>query len=92
MQMQSANLASAQQVDKKIRGGVCRPLKFSLRGDIMNYVDRGIVYIPIDKETTKEEMDKLKNQYPDRTVVFLRSGDKNMKLILSELIKARLIP
>lgn len=77
---------------KKIRGGVCRPLKFSLRGDIMNYVDRGIIYIPIGKETTKEEMDKLKNQYPDRTVVFLRSGDKNMKSILSELIKARLIP
>ena len=58
----------------------------------MKYVDNGIVYIPIDKETTKEEMDKFKKPYikQGKTVVFLRSGDKDMKSVISELIRARL--
>lgn len=58
----------------------------------MKYIDKGIIYIPIDKDTTKEEMDKLKQQYAaeDKTIVFLRSGNQNMKNILSELIKTRL--
>lgn len=58
----------------------------------MKYIDKGIIYIPIDKDTTKEEMDKLKQQYSteNKTIVFLRSGGQNMKNILSELIKARL--
>lgn len=58
----------------------------------MKYIDKGIIYIPIDKDTTKEEMDKLKQQYSteNKTIVFLRSGGQNIKNILSELIKARL--
>ena len=58
----------------------------------MKYIDKGIIYIPIDKDTTKEEMNKLKQQYSteNKTIVFLRSGGQNMKNILSELIKARL--
>lgn len=60
----------------------------------MKYVDRGIVYIPIDKDTTKEEMDKLKAPYIEqgKTVVFLRGGDKDMKAVIVELIRTRLNP
>lgn len=60
----------------------------------MKYVDRGIVYIPIDKDTTKEEMDKLKASYigQGKIVVFLRSGDKDMRTVVGELIRTRLNP
>lgn len=60
----------------------------------MKYVDMGIVYIPIDKNTTKEEMDKLKAPYIEqgKTVVFIRSGDKDMKTVIGELIRTRLTP
>lgn len=60
----------------------------------MKYVDGGIVYIPIDKDTTKEEMDKLKASYigQGKTVVFLRSGDKDMRTVVGELIRTRLNP
>jgi hypothetical protein len=60
----------------------------------MKYVDRGIVYILIDKDTTKEEMAKLKTSYIEqgKTVVFLRSGDKDMKTVIGELIRTRLNP
>lgn len=60
----------------------------------MKYVDKGIVYIPIDKNTTKEEMDKIKVLYIEqgRTVVFIRSGDKDMKTVIGELIRTRLNP
>jgi precorrin-4 methylase len=60
----------------------------------MKYVDRGIIYIPIDQDTTKEEIDKLNASYIEqgKTVVFLRSGDKDMKTILGELIRTRLNP
>lgn len=60
----------------------------------MKYVDRGIVYIPIDKDTTKEEMNKLKAPYIEqgKTIVFLRSGDKDMKTVIGELIRTRLNP
>lgn len=55
----------------------------------MKYVDRGIVYIPIDKDTTKEEMEKLKQQHADKTIVFLRSGDQDMKKVLYNFIVPR---
>lgn len=55
----------------------------------MKYVDKGIVYIPIDKDTTKEEVDKLKARYPNKTVVFLRSGNENMKKVLLNFIVPR---
>ena len=60
----------------------------------MKYVDRGIVYIPISKDTTKEEMDKLKASYIEqgKAVVFLRSGDKDMRTVVGELIRTRLNP
>jgi hypothetical protein len=60
----------------------------------MKYVDRGIVYIPIDKDATKEEMKTLKAPYikQGKIVVFLRSGDKDMKTVIGELIRTRLNP
>lgn len=60
----------------------------------MKYADKGMVYIPIDKDTTKEEMDKLKTPYIEqgKVVVFLRSGDNDMKTVIGELIRTRLNP
>ena len=60
----------------------------------MKYVDRGIVYIPIDKDTAKEEMKKLKAPYTEqgKVVVFLRGGDKDIKTVIGELIRTRLNP
>lgn len=58
----------------------------------MKYIDKGIVYIPIDKDTTKEEMDKMKALYIEQSkvVVFLRGGDKEIKTVMGELIRVRL--
>jgi hypothetical protein len=60
----------------------------------MKYIDRGIIYIPIGKDTTKEEMDKLKVPYIEqgKTVVFLRDGNKDMKTVIGELIRTRFNP
>lgn len=55
----------------------------------MKYVDRGIVYIPIDKDATKEEMDKLRLEHTDKTIVFLRSGNQDMKKVLYNFIVPR---
>ena len=55
----------------------------------MKYVDKGIVYIPISKDTTKEEMNELKTQHPNKTVVFLRSGEEDMKKVLLNFIVLR---
>lgn len=55
----------------------------------MKFIDRGIVYIPISKDTTKEEIEKLKLQHPGKTTVFLRSGDGNMQKILLNFIVPR---
>jgi hypothetical protein len=55
----------------------------------MKYVDRGIVYVPIDKNTTKEEMDKLRSEHADKTIVFLRSGNQDMKKVLYNFIVPR---
>ena len=55
----------------------------------MKYLDRGVAYIPIDKNTTKEEMDILRLQHSDKTVVFLRSGNENMQKILLNFIVPR---
>ena len=63
-----------------------------LGGDIVNYINRGIVYIPIDKNTTKEEMDSIKATYlvKKQTVVFLRDGNQNIKRVISDLLNANL--
>ncbi len=45
----------------------------------MKYVDKGIIYIPINKDTTKAEMDDIKQKYQDKTIVFLRSGNEDIK-------------
>ena len=55
----------------------------------MKYLDKGIIYIPIKQDTTKEEMEELKLQHPDRTTVFLRSGNENMQKILFNFIVPR---
>ena len=55
----------------------------------MKYLDKGIVYIPIHKSTTKEEMESLKSQHPGKTIVFLRSGDGSMQKILLNFIVPR---
>lgn len=56
----------------------------------MKYLDKGIIYIPIDKNTTQEEIKKLKETHNDKTVVFLRSGSCNIKTTISNLLKASL--
>ena len=55
----------------------------------MKFLDKGIVYIPISKDTTKEEIKALKSQHPDKTTVFLRSGNENMQKILLNFIVPR---
>lgn len=55
----------------------------------MKYLDRGIVYIPINKDTTQEEIEALRAQHPDKTTVFLRSGNENMQKILLNFIVPR---
>lgn len=55
----------------------------------MKYLDKGIIYIPINKNTTKEEMDKLRMGHQNKTVVFLRSGDGNMQKILLNFLVPR---
>ena len=55
----------------------------------MKYLDRGIVYIPIKQDATKEEMNKLKDKHNDKTVVFLRSGNIDMQKILLNFIVPR---
>lgn len=55
----------------------------------MKYLNKGIVYIPIKKDTTQEEIEVLKSQHPDKTTVFLRSGDGDMQKILLNFIVPR---
>ena len=55
----------------------------------MKYLDKGIIYIKINKDTTKEEMNELKQRYADRTVVFLRSGSMNIQKNLLNFIVPR---
>lgn len=55
----------------------------------MKYLDKGIIYIPITKDTTKEEMDDLKAQHKNKTVVFLRSGIEDIKENLLNFIVPR---
>ena len=55
----------------------------------MKYLDKGIIYIPINKNTTKEDMDRLRIEHQDKTIVFLRSGDGNMQKILLNLLVPR---
>lgn len=58
----------------------------------MKYIDKGVIYIPINKNTTKEKMELLKAPHVEhgKTVVFLRGGSQNMKSIISNLLKASL--
>ena len=56
----------------------------------MKYIDKGVVYIQIDHSTTKEEMDTLKEQYKNKTIVFLKNGTHNIKSTISSLLKASL--
>ena len=55
----------------------------------MKLLDRGIIYVPIDKYTTQEEMNEIRAKNYGRTVVFLRSGDENMQKILLNFIVPR---
>lgn len=55
----------------------------------MKYIDKGVIYIPITSDTTKEEMETIKLQHSDKTIVFLRSGDNNMQKILLNFIVPR---
>lgn len=55
----------------------------------MKLLDKGIIYIPIDKHTTKEEMDEIRAKNHTKTIVFLRSGDENMQKILLNFIVPR---
>lgn len=55
----------------------------------LKHVDRGIVYIPVNDNTTEQEINNAAKEY-DCTVVFFRSGKYSMKNILKELIKTTL--
>lgn len=55
----------------------------------MKYLDKGIIYIQIDKDTTKEEMNTLRAQHQNKTVVFLRSGIEDIKKNLLNFIVPR---
>ena len=55
----------------------------------MKYLDKGTIYIPIKKDTTQEEIELLKQQHPNKTVVFLRSGTGDMQKILLNFIVPR---
>lgn len=55
----------------------------------MKLVDKGVIYIQIDKHTTKDEMDEIRAKNNSKTVVFLRSGNENMQKILLNLIVPR---
>ena len=55
----------------------------------MKYLDKGIIYIPIKQDTTKEEMDTIRSKHKDRTVIFLRSGYGSMQKILLNFIVPR---
>ena len=65
-------------------------LSENIHGGIMKYLDRGIIYIHIDKNTKAEEMERIKKVYSDKVVVFLRSGNQNMNTTISNLLKASL--
>ena len=56
----------------------------------MKYLDRGVIYISITTDTTKEEIDTMKEQYKDKTIVCLRSGKTDMNIVLKNLLKASL--
>lgn len=55
----------------------------------MKYVDKGIVYIPIKHDTTQEEINQLKEQHKNKTIVFLRSGKDDMQKNLFNFIVLR---
>lgn len=55
----------------------------------MKYIDQGIIYIPIKHDTTTQEMNKLRAQYQNKTIVFLRSGNENMQKNLLNFIVPR---
>jgi hypothetical protein len=61
----------------------------NIHGGLMKYLDKGMVYIQIDKDTTKEEMDTLKSKHQDKTIVFLRSGSEDIKKNLLNFIVPR---
>ena len=58
----------------------------------MKYIDSGIIYIPIDQDTTKEEMQELQKSSVanGQTVVFFRTGRQNMQRTISDLLNASL--
>ena len=56
------------------------------------YINKGVIYVPVDANATKEEMDKLIDDYKstNKTVILLKSGKQDIKSTLTELIKTRL--
>jgi hypothetical protein len=55
----------------------------------MKLLDKGVIYVPIDKHTTKEEMNEIRSKNHTKTVVFLRSGTEDMQKILLNFIVPR---
>jgi hypothetical protein len=54
----------------------------------LKHIDRGVVYIPVNDHTS--DLDKIIEEHKHHTVVLLRSGQYNIKNILTELIKTTL--
>jgi hypothetical protein len=55
----------------------------------MKLLDKGVIYVPISKNTTKEEMNEIRSNNHTKTVVFLRSGDTDMQKILLNFLVPR---
>ena len=58
----------------------------------LQHIDRGVIYLPINKDMSNEEMDEIikEHQRHKKTIVLFRSGKYDMKNILKELLKTRL--
>lgn len=55
----------------------------------MKLLDKGVIYVPISKNTTKEEMNEIRSNNHTKTVIFLRSGDTDMQKILLNFLVPR---
>ena len=55
----------------------------------MKYIDKGVIYVPANPQ---EDVKKIIARYKStgKTIVILKSGEQNMRNILTNIIKTRL--
>lgn len=56
----------------------------------LKHIDKGLIYIPVYDDTSKQEISQIVNEKSGKTVVLFRSGKNNMNNILKELVKTAL--